>query len=189
MQNLRITEIECPPVFFCLRFGRKLSNNYTFGLPFKNLVWYPFNCTFLFSFFRVDTGLSIYFSTFRHHIYYLPVTSRVTMADSDTPMAEPAGKRKRTEVSGVQHTTQSEPWFKDGNIVLEAEGWQFRVHRSILAAHSSILEATFETPQSPKTELVEGCPVVRLSDTAQDLEYVLKALCYRRFVFLLLKKP
>lgn len=101
-------------------------------------------------------------------------------------MTEPAAKRKRAEGSTLQRAIQSEPWLKDGNIVLEAEGNQFRVHRSILANHSSIFEDMFAMPQPSATnesELVEGCPVVKLSDTAADLQYVLKALCHRRCVF------
>jgi hypothetical protein len=99
---------------------------------------------------------------------------------------EPATKRKKTETFSAKPTTRSEPWFKDGNIVVEAEGQQFRVHRSILAAHSPIFEDVFAIPQpsaAHQSEHVDGCPVVKLSDTAQDLGYVLKALCHRRCVF------
>ncbi|KJA28068.1 hypothetical protein HYPSUDRAFT_74512, partial [Hypholoma sublateritium FD-334 SS-4] len=61
-------------------------------------------------------------------------------------------------------------WFNDGNVVLRAENTQFRVHRSLLAFHSEIMKDCFEIPRAEVEETVEGCPVLRLDDSAKDIE-------------------
>ncbi|KZP02293.1 hypothetical protein FIBSPDRAFT_686775, partial [Athelia psychrophila] len=72
-------------------------------------------------------------------------------------------------------------WYHDGNVVLQAEGTRWKVHQGILAESSSVFRDMFSIPQPPSrdTELVEGCPVVQLSDTAKDVECVLQAICKR----------
>lgn len=91
-------------------------------------------------------------------------------------------KRKRSDSSTVEETSNykrcrsDSVWFQDGNIILEAEGTQFRVHRGILAKHSTFFKDMFEVPQPSDEPTVEGCPVVRLTDTAHDVEHLLNAL-------------
>lgn len=103
-------------------------------------------------------------------------------------------KRQRTEVDVSEtepvvvndtNTTpkRSAPWYDDGNIVLEAELTQFRVYRGILCESSEVFKDLFSVPQPPSAEvLVDGCPVVHLSDSADDLQHVLKALYQRTCV-------
>ena len=67
-------------------------------------------------------------------------------------------------------------WFADGNVILEAEERQFRVHRGILAMHSTVFKDMFEMPQPSEEPTVEGCPVVKLSDTAADVEHLLSVV-------------
>jgi hypothetical protein len=74
-------------------------------------------------------------------------------------------------------------WFEDGNVVLETESTQFRVHRSILSTHSVIFRDMFAAPQPAAfEEELEGCQVVLLPDSAEDWTHVLKALYDRRYV-------
>lgn len=99
--------------------------------------------------------------------------------------SEPVVKRKRTdsESPAIEKTTRhGEPYFDDGNIILEVQSIRFRVYRGILAASSPIFADMFSVPQPPlpAEELVDGCPVVELSDSADDWTYVLKALFERR---------
>ena len=61
-------------------------------------------------------------------------------------------------------------WFEDGNVVLQAEDTQFRVHRSHLALHSEIMKDCFSCPQPEGAPTVEGCPLVHLPDSAMDIE-------------------
>ncbi|KZP10611.1 hypothetical protein FIBSPDRAFT_838311, partial [Athelia psychrophila] len=71
---------------------------------------------------------------------------------------------------------RSDPWFSDGNIVLETEGTQFKVYQGILAANSSIFGDLFNIGQGDAEHVVEGCHVVQLSDKAEDLRIVLHSL-------------
>lgn len=93
-------------------------------------------------------------------------------------------------------------WFSDGSIILRAEDTLFRVHKSQLARHSAFFRDLFSLPQpsaesadsttassSPTvvvnnnpalqidtTNEVEGCSVLRLHDTSEDVENLLTAL-------------
>lgn len=87
-------------------------------------------------------------------------------------------KRKHDDVatddtSPTLSPTRSEPWFDDGNIILEAGAKQFRVHRRVLAASSKIFADMFSAPQPAQgDEVVDGCPVVKMSDDAEELTRV-----------------
>ncbi|KAH7885812.1 hypothetical protein F5I97DRAFT_1808537 [Phlebopus sp. FC_14] len=106
-----------------------------------------------------------------------------------TSAVEPAGD------SLGASTRHSDLWFSDGSIVLRAEDTLFRVHKSLLARHSGFFHDLFTLPQlvedvaSPpscqSTSLttvvgatgdVEGCPVLRLHDAAEDVANLLTAL-------------
>ncbi|KAJ3513919.1 hypothetical protein NLJ89_g2688 [Agrocybe chaxingu] len=99
-------------------------------------------------------------------------------------MSEPAAKRPKL-ASGDEDATMSDLsggitrsedfWLDDGNIILQAESTQFRVHKSMLARHSTVFKDMFSFPQpaEPLDPVVEGCPVVTLSDPAWDVEVIL----------------
>ena len=95
-------------------------------------------------------------------------------------------KRSRSNVDPVPLLERGDPWFNDGNIILQAESKQFRVLRSILSENSSVFADMFTVPQPVDGELVDGCPIVHVSDTAEDLHHVLKALFVRRWVLFIL---
>jgi hypothetical protein len=64
----------------------------------------------------------------------------------------------------------------DGNIILQAENTQFCVHKSVLSINSSFFRGMFELPV-PRTEQISEAPaVVKLYDTAHDVEVMLKAI-------------
>jgi len=92
-------------------------------------------------------------------------------------MADQIKKRKRKDESSVEVLTyqRSPTWFEDGNIVLRAENIEYRVHRSVLASHSCIFKDMFSVPQPPpeSQETVEGCAVIRLSDSSEDISNLL----------------
>lgn len=104
---------------------------------------------------------------------------------------QPPAKRKRAEDPRKDSTLEtpgvparSSLWYFDGNIVLQAEGTQWKVYKGVLARSSPIFQDMFSLPQPPSmdTEMVDGCPVVQLSDSAEEVEYVLQAICQREFV-------
>ncbi|KZP19048.1 hypothetical protein FIBSPDRAFT_791230, partial [Athelia psychrophila] len=79
---------------------------------------------------------------------------------------------------------RSDVWYDDGNVVLQAQNTQFKVYRGVLAQSSSVFKDMFTFPQPPSAEmeLIDGCPVVHLSDRAEDVRYILQALCQREYV-------
>ncbi|KAJ7436823.1 hypothetical protein FB451DRAFT_1152930 [Mycena latifolia] len=70
----------------------------------------------------------------------------------------------------------AELWFDDGNLVIQAESSLFRVTKGILAARSSTFNDLFTIPQPDDCETVDGCPFVRLPDSADDVTAFLKAI-------------
>ncbi|KAF7984444.1 hypothetical protein HWV62_14526 [Athelia sp. TMB] len=98
-------------------------------------------------------------------------------------MSQSNSKRKRDDTDTPLAVTRSDLWLEDGNIVLQAEDTQFKVHRSMLSRHSSVFRDMFMVPQPPilNADVVDGCAVVELSDSAEDLTHALRALydrCY-----------
>jgi len=71
-----------------------------------------------------------------------------------------------------------EIWYDDGNIVLVVqERVAFRVHRGVLAENSHVFHDMFSIPQPLQdSELFDGCPLVHLSDTADDVRQLLRML-------------
>ncbi|KAJ7435943.1 hypothetical protein FB451DRAFT_1153424 [Mycena latifolia] len=82
------------------------------------------------------------------------------------------------EVDTAPSTPQRDPelWFEDGNLVLQAGNSQFRVYRGILAARSPIFQDMLSFPQPPDSEMVDGCPLVRLPDAENEVSEFLKAI-------------
>ncbi|KAJ7104978.1 hypothetical protein C8R44DRAFT_715631 [Mycena epipterygia] len=67
-------------------------------------------------------------------------------------------------------------WFDDGTVVLQAETTLFRVYRGVLAAQSPIFRDTFAIPQPPTQDTYEGCLLIVLHDSPDDLKEFLLAI-------------
>lgn len=80
--------------------------------------------------------------------------------------------------------TRSEPWFDDGNVVLQVESSRFKVYRGILSKQSSTFRDLFEVGQPSTDERDEdGCSIVTLhGDSATEWQYALLALYESRSV-------
>lgn len=93
---------------------------------------------------------------------------------------QPVAKRKRID-NDEDHGAlkRGDPWFEDGNIILQAEQTQFRVYRGLLASSSDIFTDMFMIPQPTATNQVGGCAIIELPDSALDWEHVLKAMFQR----------
>jgi len=93
----------------------------------------------------------------------------------------------------TETTTLSEPldfirhpdlWFSDGSVILQAQRTQFRVHMSLLSRRSLFFHDMFSLPQplntrtnsATATTSAEGCPLVILHDSPEDLSNLLIAL-------------
>ncbi|KAF4615852.1 hypothetical protein D9613_012381 [Agrocybe pediades] len=101
-------------------------------------------------------------------------------------MSVQLAKRKRSESTSqpplAEHelTRSKDLWFDDGNVVLQAEKTQFRVHRSVLSLHSSVFRDMFSAPLLHGDSTVDGCPLVIVQDTSMDWENILSVL-YRGY--------
>ena len=67
-------------------------------------------------------------------------------------------------------------WFDDGNHVIQAENYQFRIHCSILSARSPVLCRVFSEPAPEGTKSIEGCPVTHLQDRGKHVKNFLMAI-------------
>ena len=107
---------------------------------------------------------------------------------SQSTIEPPQQKRKRAENS-IDESLPTEPvrsdiWYADGNVILQAEGVQFKVHKSILAQSSPVFEDMFSLPQPPSSgvDTLDGCPIVHLSDSAEEVGHVLRAIFQQQCV-------
>jgi len=68
-------------------------------------------------------------------------------------------------------------WFDQGDLVLRAESTIFRVMKESLADQSLVFRdmATLPTPEVVE-ELIDGCPVVGLTDSERDIHSFLEAI-------------
>jgi hypothetical protein len=78
-------------------------------------------------------------------------------------------------------------WFEDDNLILRAENSLFRVSKGVLAARSSVFRDMLSFPQTEEEERIDGCPVVRLHDSAADVTCFLRAIFDSRCVHIYLR--
>ncbi|KAJ7184652.1 hypothetical protein C8R46DRAFT_1299939 [Mycena filopes] len=73
-------------------------------------------------------------------------------------------------------TRVEELWFFDGGLVVQAEQSLYRVSGGILAARSPVFKDMLSFTQPSDAETIEGCPVVRLPDSAVDVTCFFRAI-------------
>ncbi|KAJ7167218.1 hypothetical protein C8R43DRAFT_168929 [Mycena crocata] len=79
-------------------------------------------------------------------------------------------------------TTSTEPiraeglWFEDCGLIIQAENTLFRVSRDMLASYSPVFRDMLSLPPPTADDMMEGCPFVRLPDSAADVTVFLKSL-------------
>ncbi|TFK98497.1 hypothetical protein BDV98DRAFT_572768 [Pterulicium gracile] len=67
-------------------------------------------------------------------------------------------------------------WYEDGTIILRANNVMFKVYKGILSAQSPVFKDMFGVSQPFDAPSYEGCLVVDVHDTPEDLTVFLKAL-------------
>jgi hypothetical protein len=107
----------------------------------------------LFASVDASIGVSIPF----HHCHHSQTTHQVL-----SPMNTP--------------TRVEELWFADSGLVVQAEQSLYRVSGAILAARSPVFKDMLSFTQPPDAETIDGCPVVRLPDSAADVTCFFKAI-------------
>ncbi|KAL6298850.1 hypothetical protein BKA93DRAFT_33789 [Sparassis latifolia] len=110
--------------------------------------------------------------TFSLFVYQLPSMSE-SISSSRCRLTD-MHEHSACEAGEPRHDTHF--WFVDGSIILIAQGTAFRVHQTVLSRHSEIFRDLFSVPQPADQERSIGCPVVHLSDSRNDLRYLLRVL-------------
>lgn len=80
--------------------------------------------------------------------------------------------RPPSHLQSQQFFTRDEKyWFEDGNIILSARNVGFKVYKGLLAEHSAVFRGMFVVAQGAHAagEQADGCPVVPLDDSPDDL--------------------
>lgn len=98
--------------------------------------------------------------------------------------AAASGAATTSSTCSIMYKRHPELWFSDGSVILKAEDGLFKVHMSILSRHSVFFRDMFSLPQPPQAsplslgqdEVMEGCPMVTLQDSADDVASLLIAL-------------
>ncbi|KAF8890109.1 hypothetical protein BD779DRAFT_1671469 [Infundibulicybe gibba] len=67
-------------------------------------------------------------------------------------------------------------WFHDGSIILRVDTCLFRVHQTVLAAHSEVFADLFLIPQPPGEYKMDGCHLVELHDNSDDFADLLNGI-------------
>lgn len=73
----------------------------------------------------------------------------------------------------------AEFWMEDGSVVLAAGRVAFRVYKGLLGAQSPIFKQLFADSKPSAEEMLEGCPVVALSDPPEAVRHFLRALIHK----------
>lgn len=82
-----------------------------------------------------------------------------------------------TSPSSQSISRSADFWFDDGNLILQVETAQFRIHRGLICANSVVFRDMHALSQPEERGAIDGCPVVQLQgDTEADwtnlLEYI-----------------
>ena len=95
----------------------------------------------------------------------------------DSSGDEPGGTdAEATPSHSMPSKRDEEFWFEDGNVILVARDVEFRIYKGLLADHSPVFRDMFSLPQppAPSDGEIPPCPIVHLSDSPEDLRYVLR---------------
>ena len=122
----------------------------------------------------------------------LPPAKRET--EPDNP--ESAGIEPSTPGGSTRHADQrtddgqdferdGEFWFDDGTVILVASDVEFRFYKGLLASVSPVFKQLFADSRVVRTvpmdqEQTFSCPVVHVSDSPEDLRYVLRTCSSKR---------
>ncbi|KIJ56892.1 hypothetical protein M422DRAFT_773635 [Sphaerobolus stellatus SS14] len=117
-----------------------------------------------------------------------PTTEPPSQRIVNTVMDEDSGRPKKRQRSNTVTKSfddlkrSSICYLEDGNIVLAVEETAFRVHRSVFSKHSDVFRDMFLNAVPPQEEgrTYDGCPVIELTDHAEDVATLLKSIYENR---------
>ncbi|KAI0742412.1 hypothetical protein C8Q80DRAFT_1109297, partial [Daedaleopsis nitida] len=71
-------------------------------------------------------------------------------------------------------------WLSEGNVIFVAGRVKFRVHDGLLMAHSPVFSDMFKLANPSQVETTDGCKIVPMRETPDDIRHVLRALLLLR---------
>jgi hypothetical protein len=74
------------------------------------------------------------------------------------------------------YTLVQDLWFEDGTIIFQAENTLYRVYHGLLSAMSSVFKDMLSFPQPVDQPRMQGCPLVGLPDSAEDVTNFLRGI-------------
>lgn len=94
------------------------------------------------------------------------------------------GEVGEQESTGDEINNDKEFWFDDGTVILVARDAEFRVCKRFLASLSPLFKGLFAQPHVHRPTSIGGrqtlaCPVVRLSDSPEDLRRLFR-VCFTK---------
>lgn len=101
-----------------------------------------------------------------------PLIDSLTTQNLD--LDDKMGCVSRATCHTINATRQSDWWLTSGDIVLGVESLIFKVHKKVLAEHSSVFEGMFTLSAPSEGDCIEDIPFVQLYDSAGDWIEVLK---------------
>ena len=132
-------------------------------------------------------GFSFYRDHSRAEIPCYRILSKNTYMEQSSPSPSShtadCKKRKVEEMDDGDIPAQElgprhpELWFADGSIVLAAHGTMLKVHSGVLSWNSPVLRDLLDgLSADAATERYEGCPVLRVEDSGEDLAKLVRIL-------------
>lgn len=102
----------------------------------------------------------------------------MSQSQSQDSQSRPQKRRRVDDDEQVVEIKHHERlWFEDGNVVVIAkDGVSFRLHRGVLSLHSEVFRDMFTLPPNAENESMDGCPVVRVSDSGEHIARFFKLL-------------
>lgn len=90
--------------------------------------------------------------------------------------------------SKLPYSPDNQFWYPDGTIIVVAQSIGFRIYKGLLAEASEMFHDMFNnaSPSPPPSQAErsvtpsDGCPVVRVSDTAAEIRSLLNVLLHGR---------
>ncbi|KAJ3507996.1 hypothetical protein NLJ89_g5998 [Agrocybe chaxingu] len=121
----------------------------------------------------------MYYSPITPDTSLRPITPDMSSASiRDSMVSLSSGSTSVTDILTTNPTPRRHEsfWMYDGSIVLHVQNTLFRVHQTILAAHSEVFATLFTVPQPEGEDMIDGCHVVELHDHERDFEDLLAAV-------------
>ncbi|KAI1786059.1 hypothetical protein LXA43DRAFT_81168 [Ganoderma leucocontextum] len=123
----------------------------------------------------------------KDHIVYIsqrPPTISIGPVDLEKAHRSGMEDTANPTVSPLEELTRDNDfWLEDGSVVLVAKKTAFKVYKGFLSLHSPVFSDMFSSA-SHADETYDGCPVVRISDSPEDLKWLLTHLIPRTLLHL-----